>query len=405
MVPGMVLLLAACAPPEVAGELVVRGRWVRSEAGETWAEARAGMEWAFSNLGALPPADGAARTVSREDADGVRFELDLGRLGFDPARHALLAEAVAPLREDDEAAVYGGVDAGRVLLALVYEPWLYYAVTGACPTFEGWEADRAEGVDWADYAVVDSLLTSTDRHVQLVPPAGEVSALVLRAWDGSGDLLAGGFVAAEVDVVDVMANGQQRFAVYGEDGALRVGADPAVSPAGPPGRCQWCHEGALQRGVAQPAGPEGWLDSAGFWAMLDTWEATLGEHRAGLDTSLDFETYLVHEWGERLAEAWLAPPVDRLAREWALSPGEVAAALEAAGVEPGENPEYPGFGPVVARADAERVFVDLLPALARRPEHPAFGWEGDWAPVPVPASAREVVDEAALRVFPVACGG
>lgn len=128
-----------------------------------------------------------------------------------------------------------------------------------------------------------------------------------------------------------------------------------------------------------------------------------GDDRAGLDTSLDLETYAVHEWGERLVEGWLGPPVVRLAREWALEEAEVEAALAAAGVSPGENAEYPGFGPVVTRAEAEAVFAGLLPGLAGREGHPAEGWDGGWDPVAVPGSAREVPDPEALRVFPVSC--
>lgn len=394
------LWLLGCADPAPT-EAGLRLRWLQAYPEEDWARARAGLEWALSLLGALPPADDAAIRVVEAAPDTVRFTLDPGALGLAPEALAALEVAVAPLRVDDEAEAFGGVDVARLLLRTVHEPHVYAAVTGVCPTFAEWSAARVGDTPLLDHAITESLLTATDRHLQLLPPTGDALDLALLAWEGTGSLLAGDFEPVEVDVIDLMPNGQQRFAVYDHGGRWLAAADPAISPAGPPSRCAWCHELGVQRGVTQPAQPEGWLDEAGFLAVVDGWETAMAEHRAATPSALDWSLREGHEWGELLVETRLYAPPARLAREWAVAEAEVEAALDAVGAARVENPEFPWLGPVVARADADRAFAALLPALDVRAGHPLEGRAAGWSPLPVRAASRDLLPGEALVELPL----
>lgn len=374
-------------------------RWIPDVGDADWDTARAGLWWALSNLGAAPADEGALR-VQEQGADGVVFTLDLGAVGFPEARLPDVAAAVAPVRAWSSEPV----DLGRFLMATLYEPGRYYAITGACATLEEWRAARL-APEALDYAVTLSLLVPGERLIRLNPagpaPGGDtdapadtddtaaddtgaaslaeagarVAGLGFLASEGEGSLADGSFVAHEYETVDVMPNGQQRYAVYDASGALLAGAETTV--AGQPGKCMWCHEHRIQRGAAENPGVPGYLDYAAFAAEVDVAEAWMERVRAAAPV-VDFAAApAVHEHAERLTLVYLEPSAARVALEWGVPVEEVLAL----GLATHTNPEFPELGDRLARAD-----VDAARALR----------EPGWAPLDVPASDREAEPGRAL---------
>lgn len=367
--------LAACTPPIVDPEapLVVPLRWIPGADGLGWDEARAGLWWALSNLGAAPPADEAGLVVEAEGDDGVTFTLDLGAVGFPAARLPAVEAAVVPVRA--RAMEAGAVDLGPFLLGTLYDPGRYYAITGACPTLEAWRAAR-QAPDPGRYAVTLSLLVAGDRLVTFNPapvvddadPVGALAELGWLAEEGEGSLADGSFAASEYETVDLMANGQQRYAVYDATGALRAAG--AESPAGQPGKCMWCHELHVQTGTPDNPSAEGYTSYAEFAAEVAAAEALLASAREATPNAVDW-AYTTHEWAEHLTRGYLEPSAGRVAREWGVSVAEV----EAEGLPTHDNAEFPEWGPLYDRVD-----VDLARA-AREP---------GWAPLATPPSDREL---------------
>ena len=117
----LLILLLGCGPGDAVGDVrddsarssgLVPLTWYRSEPQETWADAAAGLDWALSQLGALPPPDGAL-LVDEVAADRVRFRLDLDALALpDPARNVLEITAA----ELEAHPGTGSDDLGRFLL-------------------------------------------------------------------------------------------------------------------------------------------------------------------------------------------------------------------------------------------------------------------------------------------------
>ncbi len=376
----LVLLLHACKAPgnvPVLHEdpLVVPLWWIPGADALTWDEARAGMWWGLSNLGAAPPADEGALTGIEQTDEGVTFTLDLGAAGFPPARLPAVAAALAPVRA--AAAIEGPVDLGRFLLATLYDPGRYYAITGACPTVEAWRAAR-QAPEPGLYAVTVSLLVEGHRLVELnpapAPPASDpfasdpLSELGWLASEGEGSLADGTFEALEFETVDVMPNGQQRFAVYDADGALRAAG--AESRAGQPGKCMWCHELHVQRGTSTNPSAEGYLPYEAFEAEVEAAEALLATARAGTPSAVDW-AYDTHEWAEKLTLALLEPSPERVAREWGVSVDTV----HAEGLPTHPHGEFSEWGPLYDRADVDRARADREPG---------------WAPLPTPPSDRDL---------------
>lgn len=398
--------LLACAPAPLApgGDADTAApvdalplRWV-PVAGEPWEEALDGLWWSLAGLGASPDPGAVADVVP--DREGVRFTLDPALLGLSPPARAALEEALAPVEAARVAQGMPWIDVGRLLQRTLYEPWVYSAVTGACETLPGQSARLPDAPP--EVAITDSLLTEGDRRLRFVPDPASAAEIAWFAEEGEGSLVTGDFVARATEVVDVMPNGRFRYAVYDAAGALAPAADAAHTPAGQPGRCMWCHENHLMTTVVQPEVP-GHLAFEDFAAAIGAQQDQVEALRAAQGGVVDWQTHAVHTWGEVLVEGFLRAPTARLAAEWGVAPETVEAWMAADGVLPIENEEYPGWGPVWRRAEADAVFARRRGALPT--DHPLAGTTG--APLPVLPSARELPDpDAALWVppYPHACG-
>jgi len=392
----LLLLFLACADPGADTGVLpaeIRLAWVSAWPGDSWERSRLGLWWALSDLGAVPPADEAGLTVLEADQDRVLYTLDLERVGLSPAAAQALEQAAAPVRDSGEYAFRGSVDTGRFLMATLFEPWRYYAITGACATLGEWQ-ERRRPAEAQDYAVTLSQLTSGDRLLRLGRDP-EVDRIALEAGEGTGSLAEGSFTATEHETVDAMANGRQRFAVYDDQGLLLPAS--RVSPAGQPGRCMWCHQGHLMTG--DPANPElpGFLPTADFAQAVGVLQARMEARREQVPVPFDWaDQGEVHTWQELLSETFLRPSPARVAREWRVDEGEVGAIVAERGMTLALNEEHPDQGEVLVRAEVDAALAELLPELTARPEHPWYGRDPAlWAPVPTLPSARELDPDAA----------
>ena len=187
MMATLLLLTMGCAPEPVPQDFVnsapgdgrIPLRWV-PVADESWEEALDGLWWSLAGLGAQPDL-GAVHEIEPDD-DGVRFMLDPWALGLsDPALEALLA-ALEPVEVARLDQGMPWTDVGRVLQRTLYEPWVYYAVTGACAS-----VDLPLGrlpADAGEAAITESQLTDGDRRVRFAGGAATVEDIIWVAEGG-----------------------------------------------------------------------------------------------------------------------------------------------------------------------------------------------------------------------------
>ena len=360
----MLLIAAiACTPSadedEFPVSLVVPLRWTAEPGGSTWDEAQSGLAWSLSNLGALPPSDGWL-TIIDSDEYTTLFEINLEESGFNPRALDALRSAMDPIAQSDELDEHGTVDVGRFLMRTLYSPWRYYSITGACTDVDDW-ADLSQPEAVENYGVTVSLLTTDDRIITLNEgPLSSINAVGFSARSGEG-VIADPATSLEVEVIDLMSNGQQRYAVFDHHGQLAPAADPEVIAAGQPGKCMWCHEGSLMTGTPVNPTSRPHLSYPEWAARMERMQDMLETHRSKLDTSVDFfNDYHTHTHGELLAREFLYPTPARLQREWGVSGETLSKMLSDHSVSTSLDGEYPDRGPILSRTEVDVVYATEL---------------------------------------------
>jgi hypothetical protein len=359
------LFLCGCAGQHAdtgggaAGSLTLALSWTPSAVGVDAAALRQGLDWNLGLLGALPPADGSHLAVD-DTVVPWRVDLDLAAVGFDAAALAVWEAILPEVWESEELAQTGTVDVGRLLMLSLHEPWRYAAFTGACSSLSGWESARLDPAP-EFYDVVVSLLAEGGRTVALPPADVPIVDVAFRMETGVVPVDDPEWTALEVEVLDLMPNGQQRFAAYDAGGAWRPESDATVVRAGTSGRCQWCHEGNLQLGTYENPSTAEAISYAEWESRIGAWQVALDAWRAGLDSSIDWEDRAAHTQGELLVREFLLPSTDRVAAELGVSAAEVTDLLGA-----GEaDEEYPTRGEVHLRAAVDALLpFDAMPVLS-----------------------------------------
>ncbi len=139
---------------------------------------------------------------------------------------------------------------------------------------------------------------------------------------------------SEYETVDIMANGQQRFALYDQDGNLKAAASPDLTRAGKPAKCLWCHEINIQK-LFLPNDPvAGYYSDDEFDNIIATAKSMIGNYRRGLKSDLSFNKTQQHTQGELLYISFMQPSAYRLSNEWGIAVEEAQNLLGAMPTHP-----------------------------------------------------------------------
>ncbi|HEY2679211.1 MAG TPA: hypothetical protein VGI65_19755 [Steroidobacteraceae bacterium] len=311
----MVLLLfgsAGCSrtsqlPPKDP-DLVIMLRWIQSYPGQSRANVDMGLYWALSFLGAKLPAEAAVLSW-----DGTLVTLDLDAAGVAQATRPSWKKLLQVLKSSDEYRMMGGIDIGRFVFLSLCSSYQYYALTGVSPSYATFRARHTFASK--QVAIVESAVAHGNRLIE-VAKGDDFASVAFVAFEGSGALRDHSFQKADIETLDLMENGQLRFGLYDLEGHLKAATTPALTAAGKPSKCLWCHEINLQPPFRNVTDLEGYYSTKEFKEIVANATRVVARYRKTLDSKVDFKGLQDHSQAEALYLSFAEPTASRLASEW-----------------------------------------------------------------------------------------
>jgi len=341
LLAGLVFCGFGCAeratPPPPDPALTIELRWVESYPAQRRIEVETGLLWSLSYLGATLPRD--ERFLLFWQGNVVTLRLDLAGIDSDAAQH--WARLLAVMKASEEYRSAGAIDVGRFVALTLCSPRHYYALTGAKQRFD--EARSAYSFDSQPIAIVDSSVSEGSRLIE-APQGFAPNELAFIAHEGVGSIRQGSFQIAEHEFLDVMPNGQLRFALYDASGTLKPSASGTLTTAGKPTKCLWCHESNLMGPFVEPV--------QALEERVAVGNQRLREARSALRSKIDFSRAQDHTYAELLYVAFYEPSAERIAQEWNVSVDRVEELLSDLPTHAQE--EFPFLGDeLYSRADVD----------------------------------------------------
>ncbi len=288
--------------------LVIKLRWIESYPGQSKSQVNTGLFWALSFLGAKLPADAAVISW-----DGTMVSLDLDAAGIAETAKPAWKKLLQVLESSDEYRMMGGIDIGRFVFLSLCSSYQYYALTGVSPSYAQFRA-RHEFAP-RQVAIVESAVAHGNRLIEVGKGEG-INSVAFVAFEGAGSLQDHSFRKADIETLDLMENGQLRFGLYDLEGHLKDSTTPALTAAGKPSKCLWCHEINLQPPFRNVTDLEGYYSTKEFKDLVAGAARVIASYRKTLASKVDFKGLQDHSNAEDLYLSFAEPTADRLAAEW-----------------------------------------------------------------------------------------
>jgi hypothetical protein len=295
-------------PPPRDLSLVIKLRWIKSYPEQARSNAEAGLYWVLSYLGAKLPADAAVLSWN-----GTLVTLDLDAAGVSQATKQAWRKLLQVLESSDEYRVMGGIDVGRFVFLTLCSSYQYYALTGVSPSFAEFRARHTFAP--RQVAIVESAVAYGNRLIE-VAKGDDFNSIAFVAFEGTGSLPHHSFQKTDIETLDLMENGQLRFGLYDLEGHLKAAATPALTAAGKPSKCLFCHELNLQPPFRNVTEVEGYYGTKEFTAFVASAARIVASYRKTLKSKVDFTGLRDHSQAETLYLSFAEPTASRLASEW-----------------------------------------------------------------------------------------
>jgi hypothetical protein len=318
-------------------------------AAESPQDIRTGLAWTFSFLGAeLPP---GSLNESMEWIDERTIKVDLGGLGFSNAAQLVLQGLITKLKDSEEYRLHQSMDIGRFVTLTLNSSNHYYAITGAKPTFNEYLSGIT--LDEKNAAVLTSSIANGHRLIQ-VSDHRAPDQLAFIAQEGTGSIEQNSFIIQEFETLDLMPNGQLRFALYDVSGKLKTSASPELTLAGKPAKCLWCHETSLQVPFVDDHQLDGFYSTQELKELIMSSMQIIATSREKLVSEIDFQAQADHTKAELLYLSFMEPSASRISMEWRLPLDQTLEMLR--GLPTHSHNEFSFLGEnLYRRADVDRL--------------------------------------------------
>ena len=274
--------------PRPATGVEIKLRWVRAYEDESIANLEKGLMWSLSFLGASLPKGNFSKALQYKDS--AHFNLNLEILGFKKEALDAFAVIIDELKASEEFERFGAIDAARFIVLTLHSSWHYYRIVNSPKTIREFLALYPETGRLA-FPVLRSSIALKSRvirfHVGSDPT--DLSFLAEETEETQFFPDHEEYPVQHFETLDVMPNGQLRFAIYDSNGQLIPAAPARQTGAGKPSKCLWCHETNVQPLFVPTPEVEGFMSSDEYQSWIDSSNLIINEWRSGLKSDLSFE--------------------------------------------------------------------------------------------------------------------
>jgi hypothetical protein len=324
---------SGCAPaPPRDPDLAIDLRWVKNYPKERRSNVNTGLYWALSFLGAKLPDSANVLTWH-----GEVVTLDLGAAQVQEGSQQAWKKLLQVFKSSEEYRKTGAIDIGRFVFVSLCSSNLYYELSGTSPTFPQFQARHSFGP--RQIAVVESAVGHGNRLIEVGTGAG-IGGIAFIAYEGPGALKDATFRKQDIETLEFMQNGQLRFGLYDLDGHLKAAATPALTTAGKPSKCLWCHEINLNPPFRNITDVPGYYTTQQFRDLVASQMRVVASYRQSLRSKVDFRKTQDHSNAENLYLSFAQPTAERLAAEWNLPLETVRRRLQARHLKPHPHSGY-----------------------------------------------------------------
>lgn len=313
-ISGIIILLLTQfkEQPDQSNSIKLNFKWYKAYDGQTWEHVKTGMIWSFSSLGAMLPKGSLDSALMFSDS--TLFEVDLQKLGFQPESEKALQTICNFIKQTPDYRKNQFIDLSRFFMLTLHAPYNYYRIVGVEKTYKSFEK-RYHLDDAYVFGLTKSSVSKGHRLIRLSKDTTLFRSAFV-AEEGEGSLTNGTFQTVNFEVVDIMRNGQLRFAIYDKNGQLTDASDSTHSFAGKPSKCMWCHELYIQPLYSQNTAVSNMMSNEEFTEHVKDFQEKLDRYRNLLDSEIDFHKKQDHTYSELLYITFMEPPVRRLREEF-----------------------------------------------------------------------------------------
>ena len=352
-------------PVESQKELIFSLRWIKSHNSETKDELLKTLKWNISYLGGALQKGTLNKAMNWEN--DVCFTIDFGKVGFSDKAKEELIKLNSIFKFSEEHKKMNGIDVGRFVMLTTNSSNHYYAISEAKRTLEGIKTTYKFANTQA--AIIESGVSFGHRLISISDHAlkGE-DLLAFIASEGVGSILNNDFEPKEYEVIDVMSNGQLRYAIYNENGNLIPAGDPEIGISGKPSKCMWCHETEPLPPFQATTSVGGYLTPMQFRKRIFDELLNIASLREKLNLDIDYSNIKDHTINEVFYISFMEPSAERLSSEWGIPLAETLIIL--AEYQTHVHHEFPFLGQLYYRHEIDNLApykVIDVPSSSREP--------------------------------------
>lgn len=337
-------------------DLKINLRWIRSYDTETLENVQKGFLWSMGFVGAKLPKEIFQRGFLMKHNNII--EVDFSALGFDENSQEKWLTLIEYAKNTEEYKKNNSLDLSRFLVFTIYSSWHYYQITGTPFSFGDSLKNTILNKKLSTFPVTNSGVAKGHRLIKYKIDQDLLKSKFL-ALDGKGSLIDSSFLPDKFDLIDLMPNGQLRYAVYGLDGVLLPYSSSDYGLAGKPAKCMWCHEGIISPLFTNNQEVLHSLKPAEFSQEMIQFQQILDAFRKSQPSILTFENHKEHTLSEILYISFMEPSAKRLSIEWNIPVSAVKTKLK--NLRTHQHREFDFLGELYDRNEVEK--FALLPSV------------------------------------------